>query len=298
MSNILDASALISLLPTLLPENAKTLACPQDGLAALIHSAFTALAFRLIAVNDSTSEITSGNILPPQWNKNGPGDYSFKYRHDQSSLEFLIKVSKLGTRTVVNAIAIETDKVASLDLCTDDFTSPSFYPHDLAQSAEKPLIHGFISSNRLKIIQKLIPGLQKEVPTSAGSQPSTSRDPTPARPQAGRPPNAPDYDPYGQSRPYPPRNPLEIGRSDLDPFPPQSVLPSFPLPSRRDRNDPQQGPWGGDGARFDPVGPAPPNRPPRGPFPPGGGNLRDPDNDEFMPPGMGMGFGGNGNMFS
>jgi hypothetical protein len=50
------------------------------------------------------------------------------------------------------------------------------------------------------------------------------------------------------------------------------------------------------GARFDPVGPAFPNRPPRGAFPPGGGNLRDPDNDEFMPPGMGN-FGP-GNMFS
>lgn len=57
-----------------------------------------------------------------------------------------------------------------------------------------------------------------------------------------------------------------------------------------------RGPWGGDGflppmgappgARFDPVGPG------LGPFPPGGGGraprrMGDPDNDEFMPPGMG-----------
>jgi proteasome inhibitor subunit 1 (PI31) len=60
-----------------------------------------------------------------------------------------------------------------------------------------------------------------------------------------------------------------------------------------------RGPWGGDGflpplgappgARFDPVGPGPV----RGPFGgnnngglPGRGNLRDPDNDDFMPPGV------------
>lgn len=56
-----------------------------------------------------------------------------------------------------------------------------------------------------------------------------------------------------------------------------------------------RGPWGGDGflpplgappgARFDPVGPFP--GPGAGPFRglPGRGNTRDPDNDEFMPPG-------------
>lgn len=106
-SNILDASALISLLPSLLPSEAKALGSQQDGLASLIHSAFIALAFRLIAVNDSTADISDGKVLPPRWNKNGPGHYALKYRHDQSSLEFLINVSKLGSRTVINAIALE-----------------------------------------------------------------------------------------------------------------------------------------------------------------------------------------------
>ena len=58
----------------------------------------------------------------------------------------------------------------------------------------------------------------------------------------------------------------------------------------------RRGPWGGDGflpplgappgARFDPVGPS------TGPFAggpgrgmPGGGNMRDPDFDDFPPPG-------------
>jgi hypothetical protein len=52
-----------------------------------------------------------------------------------------------------------------------------------------------------------------------------------------------------------------------------------------------RGPWGGDGflpplgappgARFDPVGPEP-----FGGRLPGRGNTRDPDNDDFMPPGV------------
>ena len=104
-SNILDPAALISSLPNILPADSKRLSSAQDGLAALLHIVFTALGFRLTEVNGSS--VTPGNDFPPQWNQNGPGDYSFKYRHDQSSLEFIVKISKLGSRTVINAIALE-----------------------------------------------------------------------------------------------------------------------------------------------------------------------------------------------
>ncbi|TFK29359.1 hypothetical protein FA15DRAFT_632367 [Coprinopsis marcescibilis] len=328
-SDILDPSVLISSLPTYLPVDGKHLGSPQDGLAALTHTAFSVLAFRLTAVND-VAVPSSDNVLPSEWNKNGPGHYSFKYRHDQSSLEFAITVSKLGNRTVINAIALESDKIASLDVPTDDFTSPSFYPFTLGSDASKSLVHGFISSNRvtdfvaqlkLKIIQRLIPGLQKdgysegsETTSSTPSAPSSSQNPPPARPRPVPAPDAPDFIPYQPGGTFPSGNPLEIGRSDLDPFPrnpfaPPSLFPpgggdgmfvgpNHPMFGARDRYDNSlRGPWGGDGylpplgappgARFDPVGPAFPNRPNRGPFAPGGGrNARDPDNDEFMPPGM------------
>ncbi|RDB22635.1 Proteasome inhibitor PI31 subunit [Hypsizygus marmoreus] len=334
-NDILDPSALISLLPTLLPPSSKHLASPQDAIAALLHSIMSAVAFRLVAVDEtSPSGSVLANVLPAEWNKNGPGNYTFRYRHDQSSLEFVLKVSKLGGRTLINAIAVESDKVASLDLSTNDFVSPSFFPHDLgAEGNGHPLVYGFVSSNRvadltsqikLKILQKLIPGLRKEGYTevtdtstnAGGSNPPAALYPPPARPQ----PEGPPYAPERESRlPYyvPPENPLEIGRRDLDPFPinPFAPPPLFPNSSGgmlvgpdhpifgagRGRAD--RGPWGGDGylpplgappgARFDPVGP--------GPLPPlpGSGGIGgqgmpprrgppsgEPDNDEFMPPGM------------
>lgn len=157
--------------------------------------------------------------------------------------------------------------------------------------------------------------------TSRGTRTETPRrdDPPPARPQPSAPPYAPYNDPSTSH--MPPSNPLEIGRRDLDPFPnasnPFAPPPLFPLsggdgmfvgPNHpifgqgRHGNGimPNRGPWGGDGflppmgappgARFDPVGPGLGPFPGRGGFnprggPPGGGNLRDPDNDEFMPPG-------------
>ncbi|KAF4619950.1 hypothetical protein D9613_005360 [Agrocybe pediades] len=327
--NILDPSALISSLTNILPPNSKALASQQDAISALVHAALTTLAFRLTAVDESaTSAILTNNVLPDDWNKSGPGHYTFKYKHDQSSLEFVIKVSKLGTRTVINAIALESDKVASLDISTNDFTSPSFFPHDPSAPDAQPLVHGFISSNRitdlisqlkLKIVQKLVPGLQKEGYTeeastgdSSGSNPP-ARAPQVPRPRPQSPPEAPERDRFVPPSVFP-RNPLEIGRSDLDPFPrnpysPPSLFPhgsgdgmfvgpDHPIFGVGRGNASPRGPWGGDGylppmgappgARFDPVGPIFP----RGGFGlPGRGGRRldgqDPDNDEFMPPGMG-----------
>lgn len=221
-----------------------------------------------------------------------------------------------------------------MDISANDFTSPSFFPYDPQADNPPPLIHGYISSNRvadfisqlkLKIIQNIMPGLYKEG-YSEGSDPAQSsssprRDSpanNPARPQPFPPPYAPER-PFGEPSHIPSRNPLEIGRRDLDPlgvdplagfgppplFPGGSggdgmfVGPNHPIFGRgRGAFPPNRGPWGGDGylppmgappgARFDPVdpGPFPGNTGlgPRGGLP-GGGNLRGPDNDEFMPPG-------------
>ena len=106
--NLLDPSALISSLLDLLPSNKKRLEFQQDAIVVLIHSAFNALSFRLIAVDDSSpASTTLCGILPETWNINGPGNYTLRYRHEQSSLEFVIKAIKLGSRTLINAIAVE-----------------------------------------------------------------------------------------------------------------------------------------------------------------------------------------------
>jgi proteasome inhibitor subunit 1 (PI31) len=107
--DLLDPSALIATLPSLLPGEGKTLDSPQDAIAALLHTALIAVSFRLIGVDESTQSplSVSDNILPAGWNKHGPGYYTLIYKHDQSSLEFLIKLTKLGKRTVINAIALQ-----------------------------------------------------------------------------------------------------------------------------------------------------------------------------------------------
>jgi PI31 proteasome regulator N-terminal len=107
--NPLDLSALTTILPTLLPPSSKALNSPQDALAALLHTAMIAVGYRLIGVDNSlVSRQDLHNVLPEEWAQKGPGYYTFRYKHEQSSLEFVVTVSMLGNdRIVVNAVALE-----------------------------------------------------------------------------------------------------------------------------------------------------------------------------------------------
>ena len=111
--DLLDPSALIATLPSLLPGEKKTLDSSQDAIAALLHTALVAVSFRLIGVDETTqsSVALSNNILPADWNKHGPWYYTLVYKHDQSSLEFLVKLTKLGKRSVINAIALQVGEL-------------------------------------------------------------------------------------------------------------------------------------------------------------------------------------------
>ena len=111
-ANLLDASALIHSLPSLLPLGRKRLESPHDAIAALVHTVFTTLGFRLVGVEESGPIGTfEGNVLPDAWNQHGPGNYTLRYKHEQSSLEFVVKVGKLGSRTLINSIALEVSIV-------------------------------------------------------------------------------------------------------------------------------------------------------------------------------------------
>lgn len=104
----LDPSALLASIPKLLPEGQKLIASSQDALAVLFHAAMVSIGFRLVGLDDSSSSREfAENVLPAEWNKSGPGSYTLRYKHDQSSLVFLLKVVKLSTRSLIHGIAIE-----------------------------------------------------------------------------------------------------------------------------------------------------------------------------------------------
>lgn len=303
-NNPLDAEQLLEQLNGILPvESGVKLACPQAALAALSHTILARLGFRLINVGGQNpvqpqpeEEAQTPHPLPLGWDSAGPDLYTFGYRHQQSSLEFVVKLVKVAARILVTASATEHNRTAVWEVATGDFTSPSFfpYPHEGGSEANR-VADGFISLHRVqdyagefnaRIVQHILPGLQKEgyqAPASEAPPEDSSRgqqSPSqPPRRQFSRPtpvqPSVPPLfsDPDDPTLPGPPFAPIGIGQRDLDPF----AANPLPLPGRN-------GPFGGSFA-------PPPLFGGRG----GGGMLVGPDDPLFRnrfppsaPPGAGL----------
>lgn len=219
----------------------------------------------------------------------------------------------------------------NLTIPTEEFTSKAFYPHAIAATEAEKLAEGFVSPDSvsrlvdevmMSVVLPIVPGSSRQRFASTRLQAEHSerrREPdsnlreTPAERRVNL-----------QDRPIP-SNPLQIGRSDLDPLPlqnqPNPLAPSNLIPPNqgdgmfvgpdhpifggpfgpgRGQRSPGQTPWGGDGylpplgappgARFDPVGPfgggSPLGGPGRQPFGRAPPRSGDPDFDEALPPGF------------
>jgi hypothetical protein len=191
-------------------------------------------------------------VLPESWHASTPDHYSFRYAHSQSSLTFILKITKLGTKTIILAIAEGDDKTASFDITTDDYTSPSFFQSTSFDAAD--IQHGYITKTRVQdlasllkinVLQKLIPGLSKAgyvETTESNTQPRTFLPSTTTQQESSREEPSPYNDPaYGRPRPINPgpfvpdfddehgylsmprpglgggRSPFSIGHDDLNP---------------------------------------------------------------------------------
>lgn len=125
------------------------------------------LWIQLICVIETSSETPS--LLPVEWNANST--FAFRYAHPQSSMEYLLKVSRLGNNAVVFALALGDDKTTSFDIAVKDYVSESALPLSSTADLANTLKDVFISTCRLNdlidlfkinVIQKLAPGLFKE----------------------------------------------------------------------------------------------------------------------------------------
>ena len=248
--NVFSALALSEYMTKSLPkEPSPQLKTPYDAIALLTHACMLAVGFRLVGLGEdhkipASSESSNVRPLPIEWNASSNSDYTFRYAHSQSSLEYLIKVGRLGSKAVINGLGIGDDKVHTVDLLIKDFISGSAFPFTLPLNCGEnetatSLRHLFISAGRLtdagsllklQIIQKLAPGLQKEGyedsahAASPGTQPRQQgepRAPEPGGPRGDLPVRDPLRDdrlpPYAQPRPFhdplaaEPRRPFPAG---------------------------------------------------------------------------------------
>ncbi|KAI8920721.1 PI31 proteasome regulator N-terminal-domain-containing protein [Entophlyctis helioformis] len=239
--------------------------------------------------SDSTDDSSDAARLPPAWNATGD-TYSLRYAHPQSSFTFLLKAVRLASKLILHAMSIQAAVVHDLALDVSSLADASSFPirrSSLAAAstnasnastntftrsstntstdaadwwAPHPLGRAFLSKDRLeefvyqfktRIVQQLIPGLNKPGYEESRPLPSATAStaaPTPAHPQPSgslrdpaRGGRAPDWEPSGvpfpgqgggggraSGAPFAP-SPYGVGDVDLDPF---AAAPGLILPGR------------------------------------------------------------------
>jgi len=184
--NPLSYPSLSKLMLASLPRNATPhLSSTWDAIALASHASMIALGFRLVGLGeDHRVEAHSDSMdtlpLPAEWNSTN-GSYAFRYKHGQSSMEFLIKVNRMGGKAVVMGMAMGDDRTANFDLRGVDYISEGNLPVSFEfgdvedegkmEEQRKKLVDVFISVGRLSdfgslmrvhLVQKFAPSLRKE----------------------------------------------------------------------------------------------------------------------------------------
>lgn len=262
-----------------------------EAIALFSHACMTAVGFRLLGFGEyqRLGEAECARIAPrlsSKWNSSF-GSHAFLYAHSQSSMEYVVKIDRLGGKAEIRGIGLGDERISRFEITAKDYISSAALPLriTLTESGEEDrsdleakLKGVFISPSRIQdlasefkltIIEKLIPNLHKE-----GYQES---------PNAGRSAvqDAQNEREEGYARRNPPRDPL--------------AGPHLPEPARP---YPFDDPLAANPRRPFPQGDFPPpgfddeydlNRPLRGMAPPfpGAGSPFNIGHDDLNPPGLG-----------
>ncbi|KAJ4352934.1 hypothetical protein N0V85_009623, partial [Neurospora sp. IMI 360204] len=273
MAPPLSPDTILSNMAAALPTHAKDdttsdLSSSLDAVALFVHAAMISVGFRLLGFSEDSKPEEQAECqslaprLPGTWNRS-LSSHCFVYAHEQSSMRFVIRVDRMGSKIEIRGLGVGDERIARVEVTTRDFVSAAALPiritisddgkgeEDRSDLPEK-LKKVFISDERIadlasllkiNIIQRLVPGLQKEgyqeenpddrAPRQdaddAGRRAGGSRNPPPMMPE----PMPQPAQPY----PYP---------HDLDP-PARRPIPAgdFPPPDFEDEYEINRHPRGG-----------------------------------------------------
>lgn len=174
-------------------------------------------------------------------------------------MQFVVRVSRLGSSVTVDAVALGHDKRTSFDVLVQDYISKSAVPATPiiessaadSEQSRKAIQDIFISEHRLvdlatlvkdRVISKLTPGLHKEGYEESSNSATSTTTPSQARD------NPPPSRPVQQPRPADIPNPLRDDR-----FPPRVPAPGEQPPGFEDEYEILQ-PHRGGGLPASPFG--------------------------------------------
>ena len=292
--NALSADSILSYMTKSLPPPSESqspkLKDPYAAVALFSHACMLAVGFRLIGLGEdhkieAQSSPEAAQPLPSEWDASS--SYAFRYAHSQSSMEYVIKILRLGNKALISGLALDHDKTASFEIKAQDYISEGSLQNQSSEADTKTVLgHIFISPGRItdlaslfrsSVIQKLAPGIHKAGYEDTPSTSTATENPR-RQEQDNRPPQ---YDPLRDDRqdparpnPYPYADPLAAPRRPhpAGDFPPPGFDDEYDLMRPPRGMQPGQTPFGNIGERdlYPPgLGPNDPLR-----MGPGGGGFR------------------------
>ena len=122
-------------------DDQSTLTNPYEAVALVGHACMAAVGFRLVGlgeghtlglqrqIHQDTVRVANfhvfpiagpseSSLLPAEWNRNDV--YAFRYAHSQSSMQYLLKTSRIGNNALVFALALGDDRTTSFDIPVKD----------------------------------------------------------------------------------------------------------------------------------------------------------------------------------
>ncbi|KZF19404.1 hypothetical protein L228DRAFT_251005 [Xylona heveae TC161] len=161
-----------------------------EAIALFCHACMLGVGFRLIGLGEddkieARSEADDTQPLPASWNATTSSSYAFRYAHAQSSMEYQIKISRLGNKAVILGIALGDDKTASFDVAIRDYISESalplttpFPPSNLTETPSLPPP----SQSRFQAPHQRLGEMEQEAQTEPSTPETTPHTPAPASP--------------------------------------------------------------------------------------------------------------------
>lgn len=91
----------------------------------------TAVGFRLLGFGEGQKiegELkASAPRLSPKWNSSF-GSHSFLYAHSQSSMEYVVKVDRLGGKAEIRGIGLGDERISRFEITAKDYVSSAALP--------------------------------------------------------------------------------------------------------------------------------------------------------------------------
>jgi hypothetical protein len=149
-----------------------------EAIALFAHACMTAVGFRLIgygegqktgtpsksipiAFTDKYPEAELAEIAPrlsAKWNSSY-GSHSFLYAHSQSSMQYVIKIDRLGGKAEIRGIGLGDERISRFEVTAKDYISNAALPLRISLTAdggedrsdlEAKLKEVFISPSRIQ----------------------------------------------------------------------------------------------------------------------------------------------------